>query len=585
MNSRENDIMNILLTEPYRNQRVLADISGYSLGCVNSALKFLVSEGYLSAEFIPTKKAHRELNGRKPKNAIILAAGAGMRMVPINMETPKALLTVNNETLIERIIKQLHEAGIYEIYVVAGFMKEQLEYLIDEYGVKLVVNPQYASKNNLYSMSLVLEHLSNSYVIPCDIWFDSNPFSRNESYSWYMVSEKPDKASPVRVNRKMELVAAGGKNGGNAMIGITYLIEEQAAIVREKIKELVQDERYDGSFWEEALFDKDRMIVPAKVVSESQAVEINTYEQLRNLNGNVEKQKKEIAAEIADVVGIDKNEVTGIEAVKNGLTNNSFLVTCGGRKYIMRIPVKDEDRLINRVQEAEVYGAIKGRNLSDEVVYINPENGHKISAYYDNAYACDSNNATNVDKCMKFLRKFHDMDIRVSHEFDIFEKIELYESLWSEKTSIYRDYETTKQNVLSLRPYIERHVEKKVLTHMDAVPDNFLFVSQNGKEELRLIDWECAGMQDPHVDIALFGIYSFYDRKRMDELIDAYFPDGCSDEIRIKIYCYVSVCGLMWSNWCEYKRNMGVEFGGYSISQYRYAKEYYRLVKDMCSEI
>ena len=45
-------------------------------------------------------------------------------------------------------------------------------------------------------------------------------------------------------------------------------------------------------------------------------------------------------------------------------------------------------------------------------------------------------------------------------------------------------------------------------------------------------------------------------------------------ENRIKIYCYISVCGLLWSNWCEYKRTLGVEFGEYAIKQYWYAKHY-----------
>ena len=63
-------------------------------------------------------------------------------------------------------------------------------------------------------------------------------------------------------------------------------------------------------------------------------------------------------------------------------------------------------------------------------------------------------------------------------------------------------------------------------------------------------------------------------------LIAAYFTEGCDDAIRIKIYCYIAACGLLWSNWCEYKRNLGVEFGEYSLRQYRYAKEYYRIVQD-----
>lgn len=77
-----------------------------------------------------------------------------------------------------------------------------------------------------------------------------------------------------------------------------------------------------------------------------------------------------------------------------------------------------------------------------------------------------------------------------------------------------------------------------------------MFVQKNGKEEIRLIDWEYAGMQDPHVDIAMFCIYSLYNKRQVDRLIAAYFTDGCDDATRIKIYCYIAACGLLWSNWC-----------------------------------
>ena len=65
-----------------------------------------------------------------------------------------------------------------------------------------------------------------------------------------------------------------------------------------------------------------------------------------------------------------------------------------------------------------------------------------------------------------------------------------------------------------------------------------------------------------------------------ESLINAYFTEGCPKEIRIKIYCYIAACGLLWSNWCEYKRNLGIDFGEYSLRQYRYAKDYYNVVQD-----
>ena len=235
MNKQESDILNALLIEPFINQRILAEVSGHSLGVVNRSLKELIKADYLDDSIRPTVKAITEFKQKTPQRAIILAAGFGMRMVPINTEMPKGLLEVNGEPLIERIIKQLHEVGIKEIYVVVGFMKEKYEYLIDEYGVELVVNADYATKNNLHSVKLVKEHLENAYIIPCDIWCDRNPFHRHELYSWYMISDLVDNESNVRVNRKMELVTVPESSGGNAMIGICYLVKEDADTVAERI--------------------------------------------------------------------------------------------------------------------------------------------------------------------------------------------------------------------------------------------------------------------------------------------------------------------------------------------------------------
>ena len=268
------------------------------------------------------------------------------------------------------------------------------------------------------------------------------------------------------------------------------------------------------------------------------------------------------------------------------MTNRSFIFTVDSKKYIMRIPGEGTDKLINRKEEADVYNTIKGKNICDELFYINPDNGFKISSFVVNSRVCDPYNFEDVSKCMKKLKHFHDMKLKVNHEFNIAKQIDFYESLWLEPKSIFDDYQQTKKNVLSLIPFVNKNKAESVLTHIDAVPDNFLF-SKNGKtENIQLIDWEYAGMQDPHVDIAMFCIYSLFDSKEeIDNVIDLYFENKCNINTRIKIYCYVALCGLLWSNWCEYKRQLGVEFGEYSLKQYRYAKDYYKIASKEIKEL
>ena len=577
MNKQEEDILLSLYDEPFINQRILSETTGHSLGVVNKSIKNLLKNEYLDDDVRLTTKARESIKKKAPKNAIILAAGFGMRMVPINLETPKALLEINGEALIERTIKQLREVGIKSIYVVVGFLKERFEYLIDEYDVELIVNEEYAVKNNLHSLALVSDKISNTYIVPGDVWCDRNPFRKNELYSWYMVSDLVDDESDVRVNRKMELVTVPEKKGGNAMIGISYLVGEQAEIVKRRINAHEKNKRYDGSFWEETLYEKNRMIVSARVVHATDIIEINTYEQLRELDEDSNHLKSDAIAIITNALGVKATDIIDITVLKKGMTNRSFLFSCRDKKYIMRIPGEGTDQLINRREEAQVYQTIKDKNICDDIIYINPNNGYKITEFIEGSRVCDPNNVDDLKMCMKKLKEFHALNLSVDHEFDIFKQIDFYEKLWDGTSSIYKDYEKTKKHVFELKKYVKEHIEKKCLSHIDAVPDNFLFTESG---EIRLIDWEYAGMQDPHVDIAMFCIYALYNKRQVDRLINIYFENKCDKETRLKIYCYIAACGLLWSNWCEYKRNLGVEFGEYSLRQYRFAKDYYKFFKE-----
>ena len=582
MNLHESIILRTLRRSAFTSQRSLAECCGLSVGAVNKAVNRLQSGGYLDSLYRITSKGREEITRSSPRNAIILAAGFGMRMVPINLTTPKALIEVNGERLIERTIRQLHEAGIRDITVVAGFMKDSFEYLIDEYGADLIINNAYAHRNNLHSLALAADRIHNTYVIPCDIWCAENPYSDTELYSWYMVSDEEDEESTVRVNRKTELVRTARGEAGSRMIGIAYLAEPEASAVRDAIKNMDRDPVRENDFWEEALYKKDRMILQARTVSAAEAVEINTYEQLRDLDAGSGHLKSDAIRIIAETLGCRENEITDISVLKKGMTNRSFLFAVKGKQYIMRIPGEGTDKLISRENEAAVYRAIRGRGLCDDPIYLNPQNGYKITAYLPGVRVCDAENEEDLQKCMNKLRAFHEMRLAVPHSFDIFGQIDFYESLWEGAPSVYRDYRQTKEKVLALKPYIEETREETCLTHIDAVPDNFLFHrDETGEERIQLTDWEYSGMQDPHTDIAMFAIYSLYNRAQTDHLINLYFGKDCGNRIRAKIYCYVAACGLLWSNWCEYKRKLGVEFGEYSLRQYRYAKDFCKYAQEL----
>ena len=144
----------------------------------------------------------------------------------------------------------------------------------------------------------------------------------------------------------------------------------------------------------------------------------------------------------------------------------------------MRIPGEGTDQLINRNEEGVVYQTISNYHIADEVLYFNSNNGYKLTKFIPNSRTCDILNENDLMNCMAFLKKFHNLNLKVDHYFDIFEKINFYEKLRN-NTSLYGDYKQTKSKIFTLKSMIDKLPKHFTLTHIDAVPDNFLIYTDN----------------------------------------------------------------------------------------------------------
>lgn len=522
----------------------------------------------------------------KVNNAIILAAGFGSRFVPLSYSTPKGLLEVFGQTMVERQIEQLQEKNITDITIVVGYLKDKFEYLIDKYGVELVYNPEYKIKNNLSSLYCVREKLNNTYILSSDNWIRKNIFHAVEQHSWYSVVYKVGITSEwcVKFNKdqKIKHVAIGGENA-YVLCGPVYFSKKFSEKFIPLLEKYYFTSGTEGWYWENVWISHiDEFSLYGNVQGENQIYEFENLEELREFDKSYEiDSRNQIMHYIAKKIegGIPEKEISNITCLKTGMTNCSFLFTVYGEQYICRIPGKGTEKLISREEEAKNYQAIKGLGLSDEIIDFNIVTGYKISKYYRNSRVADAKNKADVMKCMKIIKKLHQGAISTDHHFDIKERILFYESLCIENNALhFKDYKVIRSNIDELLNEIELSEGEKALCHIDSIPDNFLILESG---EIRLIDWEYGGMAEPYIDIAMFGIYSYYNEQEMDELLSIYEEHPVIDMELKKYYIYVALGGFLWSLWTEYKQSLGVDFGVYGMKMYQYSKIYYKKYKEL----
>lgn len=119
----------------------------------------------------------RGSGARKPQ-AIILAAGRGQRLGDYAEAIPKCLLQVGGRSLLDHQLDMLADVGIEDICIVAGYQRHSVERACNQ-RAQVIVNPDWATTNSLYSLSLAGNWVNRDVVVlNGDVLVDTRVLSR-----------------------------------------------------------------------------------------------------------------------------------------------------------------------------------------------------------------------------------------------------------------------------------------------------------------------------------------------------------------------------------------------------------------------
>ena len=272
------------------------------------------------------------------RNAIIMAAGMSTRFVPLSIEKPKALLNVKGEIMIERQIRQLKEAGVDEIVIVVGYLKEKFEYLKEKYGVILIENPYYQVMNNFSTLYIARDYLHNTFVCSADNYFVENVFLEQEEQSYY---------SSVYVNgmteewclkdndsHKIIGVKVGGKDAW-VMKGHVFLNEDFCKRLIPYLKQAFDVEAMWGKYWEDIYIEHmNELKLYMKKFDSGIIEEFDSLDELRRFDSNyINHTGSAVFAKICRELDCREGALVNIIPNKKDGKVTGFQFECHSRVY------------------------------------------------------------------------------------------------------------------------------------------------------------------------------------------------------------------------------------------------------------
>ena len=511
-------------------------------------------------------------------NAVILAAGASTRFIPLSLEQPKGLFEVKGEKLIERQIQQLQDAGIKNITIVLGYKKEMFYYLEDKYGVNFIINESFNIKNNIESLYLAKEKLRNTYICVSDSYFVENPFNQYEYQTFNAGISIKKKTNEMYVdtdeNGKI-IMMEKYRDSGKVLFGHSFWNEDFSNAF---IKLMEADRtvgKYNQSFWEWMVKDNLNNLPSFyfKEYEEGNIYEFDYFEDLRRFDSQYQGHThSEIIHNIKLIFRCDEEDIVNFRNVNEGMTNTSFIFEINGMDYIYRHPGDGTDSIISRKNEKNSLIKAKEIGIDPTYIYADINEGWKISVFISEFREPDYNSFKDSKKIISVLRKLHGSGIKVDYGMDPWKDSLKIEKLLRKKApECFEKNEKLKRKIELLYKKTAGDGVEKCFCHGDTYKSNWM-IKPDGN--VILIDWEYSGYSDPGIDVGYYIVDAMYDFDEAERFIKEYLQDSYTEKRYYHFWAYTAIIAYYWYVWALYRESCGAVMGDALINWRDMAEKY-----------
>ena len=607
-------LLSAVSATPVIDQRTLAGITGSSVGKVNALIRSAEQDGYLvtgregkKSRLTLTDKGHRMLEqmllsrsgakltfppSARADTAVILAGGkrAGFDR-PICLQP----LGEDGQTQLDRMLNVLTVCGIQRTIIVTGWQDEMIrQHLGNRSDITILHNERYKWNGTMSGLALAEKALKDwnvrsFIVIKSDLVFEQRaiqslietraPFAALLTApgggSDELLAELDENGCIFRFSKDIRQInRVQGEMTGIARISMEGF-ERMLEYFSHNMNPLISYEYVMESVGR--LYRFTGVMVDDLCWGKIESPE-DYRELLRLTYSRIERKERQMQEQYArDMMRkiLPDDEVQEVQFA-GGLTNTNYLIQADSGRYILRLPGRMTESMINRNNEKRNAQVASDYGFNCHLVYCNEKTGVKLSSYIENAETLTPRTVRleeNMALAADILGRLHRSDIVWQNEFNVFEEALRYEQLLDDPGRMYSGFPALKRKVFAmLRPRLEELGWEQRPCHNDLVAANLVKNSVTGR--MYLIDWEYSGTNDPMFDIAALFLENDFSAEDEELFFHYYYGEHPQPAAsREKILIFKILQDYLWSTWTVLKESRGDNFGTYGLDRFTRAQK------------